>query len=147
MKSFSKLSLRFFQVAVLIFGLTGFAFAQTSTSEVNGVVKDSTGAVISGATLRLIDVATNAELTTPATDEGSFVFANVRPGVYRLIAEHTGFSRKEIQDLKVNVGVPFTINVELAAGALQETVTVSASDVAAPINITNAELSTTVQTQ
>jgi hypothetical protein len=147
MKTFSKLSLRFFQLAVLIFGLTGFAFAQTSTSEVNGVVKDPTGAVISGATLRLIDVATNAELTTTATDQGSFVFSNVRPGVYRLVAEHTGFSRKEIQDVKVNVGVPFTINVELAAGALQETVTVSASDVAAPINITNAELSTTVQTQ
>ena len=74
MKSFSELSLRFFHVAVLIFGLTGFAFAQTSTAELNGVVKDPTGAVISGATLRLIDVATNAELTTTATDQGTFVF-------------------------------------------------------------------------
>ena len=49
--------------------------------------------------------------------------------------------------MKVDVGVPFTVNIDLAAGAVQETVTVSASDVAAPINITNAELSTTVQTQ
>lgn len=147
MKSFSKLSLRFFQVAVLIFGLAGFAFAQSSTAEVNGVVKDTTGAVIPGATVRLIDVATNTEATTTASDEGAFLFANVRPGLYRIIAEHTGFSRKEVQDVRVNVGVPFTVNIELAAGALQETVTVSASDVAAPINITNAELSTTVQTQ
>src|SRR6185295_15133388 len=63
------------------------------------------------------------------------------------VAEQAGFSKKEIQDVKVDVGVPFTVNIELAAGAVQETVTVSASDVAAPINITNAELSSTVQTQ
>ena len=147
MKSFAKLSLRFFGLAVLMFGLAVFAFAQTPTAEVNGVVKDTTGAVIPGATIHLIDVATNTETTTIASDDGAFRFANVRPGLYRIVAEHTGFSKKEIQDVRLNIGVPFTVNIELAAGALQETVTVSASDVAAPINITNAELSTTVQTQ
>jgi len=139
--------LRLLQVAVLICGVTGFALAQSPSSEVNGTVKDPTGAVIPGATIHLIDVATNTETTTTSSNEGSFVFANVRAGLYRIVAEHTGFSKKEIQDVKVDVGVPFTVNIDLAAGAVQETVTVSASDVAAPINITNAELSATVQTQ
>ena len=147
MKISCSLALRILQVAVLVFGLAGFAFAQSATSEVNGVVKDPTGAVISGATIHLIDVATNTEVTTTSTDEGRYVFANVRPGVYKIVAEQTGFSKKEIQDIKVDVGVPFTVNIDLAAGGLQETVTVSASDVAAPINLTNAELSSTVQTQ
>src|SRR6185503_14722917 len=147
MKISCSLALRILQVAVLVFGLVGFAFAQSATSEVNGVVKDPTGAVISGATIHLIDVATNTEVTTTSTDEGRYVFANVRPGVYKIVAEQTGFSKKEIQDIKVDVGVPFTVNIDLAAGGLQETVTVSASDVAAPINLTNAELSSTVQTQ
>ena len=147
MKISFSFPLRVLYIAVLVLGLTGFAFAQTSTSEVNGVVKDTSGAVISGATIHLIDVATNTQITTTSTNEGTFLFANVRPGTYRIVAEQTGFSRKEIQDVKVNVGVPVTVNIELAAGAVQETVTVSASDVAAPINNTNAELSSTVQTQ
>jgi Carboxypeptidase regulatory-like domain len=147
MKILFSFPLRVLYLAVLVLGLTGSAFAQSSTSEVNGVVTDTSGAVISGATIHLIDVATNTQTTTTATKEGTFVIANVRPGVYRIVAEHAGFSKKEIQDVKLDVGVPFTVNIELSAGAVSETVTVSASDVAAPINITNAELSTTVQTQ
>ena len=147
MKISFSFPLRVLYIAVLVFGLAGFAFAQSASSEINGVVKDTTGAVIPGATIHLIDVATNTQTTITTTNEGTFVIPNVRPGVYRIIAEHTGFGRKEIQDVKLDVGVPFTVNIELAAGAVQETVTVSASDVAAPINITNAELSTTVQTQ
>ena len=147
MKISFSFPLRVLYVAVLVLGLAGFAFAQSSASEINGVVKDTTGAVIPGATIHLIDVATNTQTTTTATNEGTFVIPNVRPGMYRIVAEHTGFSRKEIQDVKLDVGVPFTVTIELAAGTVQETVTVSASDVAAPINITNAELSATVQTQ
>ena len=147
MKISFSFPLRVLYIAVLVLGLAGFAFAQSSSSEINGVVKDTTGAVIPGATIHLIDVATNTQTTITTTNEGTFVIPNVRPGVYRIIVEHTGFGRKEIKDVKLDVGVPFTVNIELAAGGVQETVTVSASDVAAPINITNAELSTTVQTQ
>ncbi|HXC70511.1 MAG TPA: carboxypeptidase regulatory-like domain-containing protein [Pyrinomonadaceae bacterium] len=147
MKISLKVVLRFCQIAVLVFGVTALALAQSPSSEVNGTVKDPTGAVIPGVTIHLIDVGTNTETTTTSSGEGTFVFANVRAGLYRIVAEHEGFSKKEIQDVKLDVGVPFTVNIELAAGAVQETVTVSASDVAAPINITNAELSATVQTQ
>ena len=143
----SKFPFRILQLAVLAFALAGAAFAQSSTSEVNGVVKDQAGAVLSGATLRLIDTKTNSEITTTSHGDGAYVFANVRPGNYKLIVEHTGFSKKEVQDIKLDVGVPFTVNVELTAGGVEEVVTVSATDIAAPVNTTNAELSTTVQTQ
>src|SRR6185436_11483583 len=109
-------TLRILQVAVLIFGVSAFAFAQSATSEVNGVVKDPTGAVIPGATIHLIDAATKTETTSTTTNEGTFVIPNVRPGLYSIVVEHTGFSKKEVQDVKVDVGVPFTVNIELAAG-------------------------------
>lgn len=147
MTIFSKFPFRVLPIALLVFALTGVAFAQTSSSEVNGVVKDQAGAVVSGATLRLIDVATNSEVTSTSNNDGGFIFPNIRPGVYRLIAEHTGFSKKEVQNIKVDVGVPFTVNIELTAGGFEEVVTVSATDIAAPVNTTNAELSNTVQTQ
>jgi len=143
----SNFALRILQLALLVGALSGVALAQSASSEVNGVVKDTAGAVVSGATLRLIDTATNSEFTTTSSGEGAFIFANVRPGVYRLITEHAGFSKKEVQNLKVDVGVPSTVNIDLAPGGFEEVVTVSASDIAAPVNTTNAELSTTVQTQ
>lgn len=139
--------LRVVHLLLLLFALAGAAFAQGTNAEVNGVVKDTQGAVVAGATLRLIDTATNTEITTTANSEGAFVFANVRAGLYRLIAEHSGFSKKEVQNVKVDVGVPYTVNIDLAPGGFEEVVTVSAADIAAPVNTTNAELSTTVQTQ
>ena len=139
--------LRIFAIALVVCGLATLALAQGSASEVNGVVKDTAGAIVPGATVHLIDTATNTETVTTTNNEGFFVFGNVRAGLYKIVAEHSGFSKKEVQDIRVNVGVPFTVNIELAAGGFEEVVTVSASDIAAPINSTNAELSTTVQTQ
>jgi hypothetical protein len=149
MKSVTNFGRRALAIVLLISGMIGaVAFAQgSSSSEVNGTVRDTAGAVIAGATIRLIDSATNAETTTTSSNEGAFIFANVRPGGYRIVAEHTGFSKQEVRDFRVNVGVPLTINIELTAGRLEETVTVSASEATSPINTTNAELSTTVQTQ
>ena len=143
----AKFSFRILQLVLLSLTFTAAAFAQGASSEVNGVVKDTAGAVLSGATLKLIDTATNSEVSTTSHGDGAFLFANVRPGNYKLIVEQTGFSKKEIQDIKVDVGVPYTVNVELAPGGVAEVVTVSATDIAAPLNSTNAELSTTVQTQ
>jgi len=143
----SNFAFRILQLALLVFALTGAAFAQSASSEVNGVVKDTAGAVLAGATLKLIDTATNTEATSTSSNDGAFVFANVKPGVYRLITEHQGFSKKEVQDIRVNVGIPYTVNIELTPGGFEEVVTVSATDIAAPINTTNAELSTTVQSQ
>ena len=77
MKISFSFPLRVLYIAVLVLGLTGFAFAQSASSEVNGVVKDTSGAVIPGATIHLIDVATNTQTTTTATQEGTFVITNV----------------------------------------------------------------------
>ncbi|HWS85535.1 MAG TPA: TonB-dependent receptor [Pyrinomonadaceae bacterium] len=120
------------------------AFAQTTSSEVNGTVKDEAGAAIAGATVRLIDNATKTEVNGTANDDGRFTFANIRPGTYTVVAEQPGFKRQEIQSVKVDVGVPATVNFTLPAGEVTETVTITSADAQAVINTTNAELSTTV---
>jgi hypothetical protein len=120
------------------------AFAQGASSEVNGTVKDEAGAAIAGATVRLIDNATKTEVNGTASDDGRYLFANVRPGTYTIVAEQPGFKRHEIQSVKVDVGVPATVNFTLAPGEVTETVTITGGDAQAVINSTNAELSTTV---
>jgi hypothetical protein len=123
------------------------AHGQGVDATVSGTIKDQAGAVVAGVTVTLIDKATNRETTATTNPEGFYVFQNVRPGTYLLVAQQTGFKKQEVPGVKVDVGTPATVNFDLAAGGLEETVTVSASDAAVPINTTNGELSTTVQQQ
>src|SRR5262245_19672432 len=123
------------------------AYAQGVDATINGTVKDQAGAFVAGATITLTDKATGRQTTATTNTEGYYVFQNVRPGTYSLLAELTGFKKQDVPGVKVDVGTPATVNFELVTGGVEETVTVSASDAAAPINTTNGELSTTVRQQ
>ncbi|HKE60652.1 MAG TPA: carboxypeptidase-like regulatory domain-containing protein, partial [Pyrinomonadaceae bacterium] len=123
------------------------AHAQAVDATINGTIKDQAGAVVAGATITLTDRATGRQTTATSNPEGHYVFQNVRPGTYSLLAELTGFKKQEVPGVKVDVGTPATVNFELVTGGVEETVTVSASDAAVPINSTNGELSTTVRQQ
>ncbi|MET0645826.1 MAG: TonB-dependent receptor [Pyrinomonadaceae bacterium] len=135
------------RLASIIFVLllaSASAFAQGASSEVNGTVRDEAGAAIAGAIIRLVDNATKTEVNGTANDDGKYLFANVRPGTYTIVAEQPGFKRQEIQSVKVDVGVPATVNFTLPPGEVTETVTITSGEAQAVINTTNAELSTTV---
>jgi hypothetical protein len=135
----------FVSFAVMLFALP--AFAQSVDATVNGTTKDQAGAIVSGTTVTLIDKATGRETSVTTNTDGFYVFQNVRPGIYSLRAQHAGFKTQEVAAFKVDVATPATVTIELAAGGVEETVTVSASDAAVPINSTNGELATTVQQQ
>jgi hypothetical protein len=119
--------------------------AQSSTTRVYGTVKDTTGAVIAGAKITLIENASGRPLkNTTTTDEGTFVFPDIPPGSYTVVAEQTGFKKAEVKDIKVDVGIPATVNLDLEQGAIGETVTVTASDSQSVINSESAELANVV---
>ena len=131
---------------ICLFALVS-AQAQAIDATVNGTVKDQNGALVAGATVTLIDTATSRETTVTTNTEGFYVFQNVRPGTYSLRAQHAGFKKHEVPGVKVDVATPATVNFDLVPGGLEETVTISASDAAAPINSTNGELTSTVREQ
>src|SRR6185295_6955245 len=135
----------FVSFAVMLFALP--AFAQRVDATVNGTIKDQAGAIVADVTVTLIDKATGRETSVTTNTDGFYVFQNVRPGIYSLRAQQAGFKTQEVAAFKVDVATPATVNIELAAGGVEETVTVSASDAAVPINSTNGELATTVQQQ
>lgn len=120
------------------------ALAQTFNSTVTGSVKDQAGAVIVGAKVTLIDLATQREVTATTNDQGVFVFPDVRAGNYRVIAERDGFKKGEITDVTVNVGTPATVHFELQTGQIAEIITTSASEAQAVVNTENGALQTTV---
>jgi hypothetical protein len=96
--------------------------------------------VVSGATVKLTEVETNAVRTTKSTDAGGFVFDLIKPADYRLEVEATGFKKKVISDVKALIGKPTENNVVLEVGTVAETVEVRASSQEALINTQDATL-------
>src|SRR5262245_59072757 len=111
---------------LLVFlAMSSSVLAQTAnTGTLTGVAKDEKGAVIPGATVKAINVATNTERVTTTSGEGVFEIAQLVPGVYKVEVEATGFSKTILEDVVVNTLQRTSINPELKVGKVGETVTI-----------------------
>lgn len=122
--------------ATLLLTCAAIAPAQTLTSTVSGVVRDTQGGVLPGVTVTLTG---RTGTRTVVTDEtGAYRFQAVDPDTYRLLAELTGF-QSQGQTVVVTVGTPLTIDLALAVGGLQETISVTAE--AQAVGVTSSEAS------
>ncbi|HXX19462.1 MAG TPA: TonB-dependent receptor [Candidatus Acidoferrum sp.] len=119
----------------LVLGLCLFLFptllwAQAiSTSQVRGVVQDSSGAALAGADMRLTQAATGAVRTTTSGADGSYAFVDLSVGTYDLEVTKSGFNKYVQKGIVIQVGVSPTINVSMAVGAVTQEVTVQAETV------------------
>ena len=120
------------------------ASAQTVNSTVTGVVRDTAGAVIPGAKVTLTDAATKLSVNTTTNGEGFYLFNDIRSGYYSVAVEATGFKKSEVRDVKVDVGTPATVNVNLETGQIAEVITTTASESQSLVNTENAQLTATV---
>src|SRR5690349_19844195 len=113
-------------LVLLIIALSGIsAFAQGgSTGSIAGTTYDPKGAVVAGATVVVKNIATNQEQTTQTSGEGTFTIPSLVAGVYTATITATGFKQAVVTEIKVDVGKPSSINVELEVGSANETVTV-----------------------
>jgi hypothetical protein len=102
-------------------------FAQSSTAGVNGVVTDSTGAVVAKAKVALKNVDTNVERDTVSNSTGDYFFGNVPPARYTLIFSAPSFQTVTIAPFRVGVAQVVTLNAALRAGSVQQSVTVTAT--------------------
>ena len=109
--------------AVLL--LPGVAFAQFDTATVLGTIKDSSGAVVPGATVTLKNAATGISATAVTDADGNYQFLNVRIGTYTVRAELQGFSAAEAKEVEATVGARQRVDLALKVGSLGETVEVT----------------------
>jgi hypothetical protein len=117
------------------------AYAQES-GQITGVVTDSTGAVVPGATIKAIEVGTGLARTTVADSDGRYVFPNLRPTAYEVTAENTGFRAFRRSGISLLANQSLTINIPLEVGSVTETVTISGA--AIQVNTTTSTLSEVV---
>ncbi len=124
--------MRAFSFALYLLTAAGFVSpvpAQVPTGRIEGVVQDSSGAVIPGAKLVLVNTRTEVRKEVEANADGFFVFGTLQPSNYTLTAEASGFRTITIKDLELNVGVTRSEVVKMEIGQVAESVTVVASSV------------------
>jgi Carboxypeptidase regulatory-like domain len=135
-------TLRLFVPAALTLLLSsGVAFGQSTTGTVVGTVKDTSGAAVSGAMVKLLNTGTNAARATISSDTGAFQFPNLDVGTYAIEISAAGFEQVKFAsfdlgaretkrvdaDLKI-ASQTTTVDVEATAGAIVQTDTSSIAE-------------------
>ena len=104
------------------------AAAQTvAGSQVSGVVRDSSGAVLPGAEVTITKTDTGLVRTVFTGEDGSYVLPNLPVGPYQLKVVLSGFTTYVQDGIVLQVSTNPEINVALNIGALNEQVTVTAN--------------------
>jgi hypothetical protein len=142
--NFASTGMRIFAMLVFLVSGSLIAWSQQITGSIVGTVKDTSGAVVSTATVRAINTATGFTRSVPANGYGEYRIDYLPVGKYSIQAQAEGFQKYVQQNIALSVDQTQTVDVTLAVGALTQTVTVSE---APPLVETDtAELGRTVET-
>jgi hypothetical protein len=106
------------------------ARAQSTDSSVQGVVTDTSGAMVPAAAVKLTNVNTGVLLRTVSDGAGNYAFPAVPPGVYTLEVARQGFATFDLTQFTVIVGQRATENAALSVATQAQTVTVEANGLA-----------------
>jgi len=103
------------------------AIAQLNTATLQGIVTDSTGAVVPGAAITVRNIETDVLRSTVTGAGGEYLLSAMQPGNYELTATHAGFQTVKQTNIKLQVGQIATLNFALQIGNVAQTVEVAAS--------------------
>src|SRR5436305_13809675 len=102
--------------AAVICILTCNAARAQATAQINGTVKDQTGAVLPGVEVVATQTDTNSSRTTVTDETGSFVLPNLATGRYKLETSLPGFKGYVQTGIVLQVNTNPVINAVLQVG-------------------------------
>ncbi|MBA3714581.1 MAG: TonB-dependent receptor [Pyrinomonadaceae bacterium] len=112
---------------LLLLGNVTTVHAQFDTATVLGTVNDTNGGAVPNATMTLKNVQTGTVATTTSDESGNYQFTGVKIGTYQVTAEAQGFSTTVAENVEATVNARQRIDLTLSAGAITETINVTAS--------------------
>ncbi len=118
-----------------------YSYGQSSNGQISGLVTDTSGAAIPGATVHAVNTATGVSYNSTTNASGVFVLSELLPGIYRITVARQGFGTVIRSDLKLSTGDRISQDFSLTPGTVEETVTVTG---AAPLLTTDQASSSTV---
>jgi hypothetical protein len=101
------------------------AAAQEQRGSIEGIVKDSSGAVLPGVTVEARSGGSGV-LSTTSNESGSFRFPSVLPGLYEVSANLAGFKNAKVAGVEVKLGSVKSVEFNLQLASVTENVTVTA---------------------
>ncbi|MEO8258382.1 MAG: TonB-dependent receptor [Acidobacteriota bacterium] len=117
--------------------------AQVAAGAITGVVNDSAGAAVPGATVTVTGVGTNRQRVVVSSGEGVYTAPSLAPGVYRVEVQLSGFKPIRRDGIRLSTGETARIDFSLAVGEVREQVTVTAD--ASMLRAEAASLGTVVE--
>ena len=113
---------------VSIFLLFAFNAARADVNgSINGVVRDSAQAVVTGAKVQITNVQTNVAQEATTGPDGAYHFLALPPGNYRISATASGFRTYNASGITLQVNDQLRVDITLQVGTIAETIDVSAS--------------------
>src|SRR6266516_70430 len=107
--------------------MLGMPLAAQTLGGITGEVRDSTGAVVPGVNVTIVNTATNASRSAVSNESGVYSFPSLAPGVYNLRAAKQGFMSSTAANIEVQVQANVRLDLEMTVGSVSETIEVTAS--------------------
>ena len=92
------------------------ALAQQTLGGITGTISDDSGAVIPGATVKVVGDQTNLTRTMDTSDTGAYSIVNLPIGNYTITFTHTGFVTLTVPSIQVQANRTATVNGTLKVG-------------------------------
>jgi hypothetical protein len=119
------------------------AFPQLNLGSIAGTVTDSSGAVISGASVTVTDTERGVSRMLTTDTSGAYSAPSLTPGTYEVRAGFQGFQTLNRTGIIVGVGQAVRVDMSLQPGTQAQSVTVT--EAVPLINVSNEVLSSTVE--
>jgi len=132
-KKMSKKSMLLVMVALaMCLCFSAVSFAQEITGSLTGTVRDANGAAVPNATVTITDPSKNNIVvrTITTNSDGEYSAPNLATSTFSVTVEAPNFKKAVSTGVKIDVGAHRTLDIQLAAGKIDETVTVQADAVA-----------------
>jgi Carboxypeptidase regulatory-like domain/TonB dependent receptor-like, beta-barrel len=100
--------------------------AQKDAGAIVGLVRDASGAVVTGAKVTVTDVDRGIELNLSTNDQGEYLASPLRIGRYSVAVEKQGFKKAVAGPVQVNIQDRVAVDLQLQPGVANEVVEVTA---------------------
>jgi hypothetical protein len=124
-------------VMFALLALAPSANAQQTLGGITGTVTDTSGGVLTGTTVALVNDQTTQTRSQQTNDSGAYDFVNLAIGTYTLTFTHSGFQTQKIPSITVQGDRTATVNATLKVGEVGSTVTVEATPLMNAVDTTN----------
>lgn len=100
--------------------------AQSDRGRISGVAYDPSGAVVGGATVRVLNPQTEAARQSVTDEKGFYLVDSLLPATYNVVVSLPGFGDLTVSNVKLGVGELRSLDLHLQPAGLKESVTVEA---------------------